>query len=675
MSKRQQNDRGLPVTPGEVPNYRAIVRATDAYCWEFRREVARRRRERERRLASIAAAPDAQDAFASFAAGVRRGLLKALGRFEPRAGRIPPVLRRTSPVTAGGRGLVVRRYGMPGAARRGGDLGLLEVRPRAGEPQPLLLLLGDVCAHVQGGESAETVASRWGYRFAEAGYAVVIPELLSLRDLSATRNKALLLEGTCTLGELVDDAERVLDAALRLPGLDGRRAWAGGSGLGGLTVLALAALDRRVCGVLSADAPRDGDLDSSEAFTIPNACRLVDMAQVVAATAPAPVALLEAGAAAWGNVPASLAWVDASAKGSRRACGAAASYLRLSARGYSGRALQKLIDWMDAQERPTAEDHRPARLPRRRRGGKKLTIASSATLRAWQQTRRPLRRAFFRALGQPERHKPVNVCHIARDELEDCVREELDVWSSEHTAAKVVFLRPREAEGPTPTVLCLPGSSSHAGRVEARYAHEVVARGWNAVVVDCRARIYRHYPGIREGRVLIGLSVYDQLCVVDYLVTRHDVDAKRIGVMGLSQGGIHSWMLAALDERIAAAAPVCGIASYRSLIEDVRDEGYDRSFLSFLDSHSYYYYLPGILRVAEQADLIGLLAPRPLTILGATHDHVFPERGIREVYDKLKRLYELYDARENLSIYLYNGPHSMPPRLRCKAYRFFEKHL
>ena len=62
-------------------------------------------------------------------------------------------------------------------------------------------------------------------------------------------------------------------------------------------------------------------------------------------------------------------------------------------------------------------------------------------------------------------------------------------------------------------------------------------------------------------------------------------------------------------------------------------------------------------------------------ILGATHDHVFPERGIREIYRDLTHLYGLYDAREKLSIYLYNGRHSMPPLLRRKAYRFFEKHL
>ena len=145
--------------------------------------------------------------------------------------------------------------------------------------------------------------------------------------------------------------------------------------------------------------------------------------------------------------------------------------------------------------------------------------------------------------------------------------------------------------------------------------------------------------------------------------------------MGVSQGGTHTWMLAALDERIAAAAPVCGVCTYRGLMEDFRDAAYDRADLSFLDSHSIYYYIPGVLRFAEQGDLLGLIAPRPLAILGATHDNCFPERGVRRVYRDLRHLYGLYGARRNLSMHLFDGPHSMPPMLREKAYRLFKKHL
>ena len=40
--------------------------------------------------------------------------------------------------------------------------------------------------------------------------------------------------------------------------------------------------------------------------------------------------------------------------------------------------------------------------------------------------------------------------------------------------------------------------------------------------------------------------------LVDYLATRDDVDARRIGLTGISKGGIETYFTAAVDKRIAA---------------------------------------------------------------------------------------------------------------------------
>ena len=54
-------------------------------------------------------------------------------------------------------------------------------------------------------------------------------------------------------------------------------------------------------------------------------------------------------------------------------------------------------------------------------------------------------------------------------------------------------------------------------------------------------------------------SVWDIVILLDYLETRPDVDSARIGITGVSLGGMHSWLAAALDERIAVAAPMIGV--------------------------------------------------------------------------------------------------------------------
>ena len=49
------------------------------------------------------------------------------------------------------------------------------------------------------------------------------------------------------------------------------------------------------------------------------------------------------------------------------------------------------------------------------------------------------------------------------------------------------------------------------------------------------------------------------MILLDYLESRPDVDAARIGMTGLSLGGMHTWLAAALDDRVAVAAPMIGV--------------------------------------------------------------------------------------------------------------------
>src|SRR5207302_7905928 len=59
-----------------------------------------------------------------------------------------------------------------------------------------------------------------------------------------------------------------------------------------------------------------------------------------------------------------------------------------------------------------------------------------------------------------------------------------------------------------------------------------------------------------------GVMFWDDIRTVDYLLTRPEVDPKRIGCVGLSVGGLRAWHLAALDERIKAAVIVGWMASF-----------------------------------------------------------------------------------------------------------------
>jgi len=88
-----------------------------------------------------------------------------------------------------------------------------------------------------------------------------------------------------------------------------------------------------------------------------------------------------------------------------------------------------------------------------------------------------------------------------------------------------------------------------------------------------------------RGRVMWGMMVYDSLRALDYRAGRSDVDASRIGTLGMSMGSTMAWWLAALDERIKVCVDICCLTDFDALI-DARG----------LDGHGIYYYVPSLLK-------------------------------------------------------------------------------
>lgn len=68
-------------------------------------------------------------------------------------------------------------------------------------------------------------------------------------------------------------------------------------------------------------------------------------------------------------------------------------------------------------------------------------------------------------------------------------------------------------------------------------------------------------------------NVRDLCALLDYLTSRPDVDASRIGMTGVSLGGMHTWLCAALDRRVAAAAPMIGVQGFGWAVEHDHFQG------------------------------------------------------------------------------------------------------
>src|SRR5690606_25921936 len=93
------------------------------------------------------------------------------------------------------------------------------------------------------------------------------------------------------------------------------------------------------------------------------------------------------------------------------------------------------------------------------------------------------------------------------------------------------------------------------------------------------------YAGVQTvltGTSLAGFFMHDGVHAIDYLETRKEVDAKRIGITGRSGGGTQSALIAAFDERIYAAAPECYITSFKRLLQSIGPQDAEQNPYNFI---------------------------------------------------------------------------------------------
>jgi len=159
------------------------------------------------------------------------------------------------------------------------------------------------------------------------------------------------------------------------------------------------------------------------------------------------------------------------------------------------------------------------------------------------------------------------------------------------------------------------------------------------------------------GGSVIGIRVRDARRLVDYLETRPDCDTARLGAMGISGGGMHTFFSTAIDTRIRAAV----ISGYYSTFRD--------SILAM--HHCACNFVPGLARFGEMYDLAGLLAPRPLLVEAGDHDPIFPVDAVQRSVERADEVYAVFDAGPVETDY-FEGRHRISGR---RAYDFLVEQL
>ncbi len=302
----------------------------------------------------------------------------------------------------------------------------------------------------------------------------------------------------------------------------------------------------------------------------------------------------------------------------------------------------------------------------------------------WLAGQKESRRQLAEMLGlDPE--PPRGDLHATKTgefEHEGIVVENLHYQSLPGLYVTANFYRPKEVTGPLPTVLYLCG---HSDKVKdkisygnkAGYEHHGVwyaKNGFTCLIIDTvqlgEIRGAHHgthrmdrWDWISRGYTPAGVEAWAGIRGIDYLVTRPEVDGKKIGVTGRSGGGAYSWWVAALDERVACAAPTAGITTLRDHV--VHKCVYGHCDCMFMVNGYQWDYD----RVAS------LFAPRPLLIANTDKDPIFPVDGVFDIFRRTRAVYGMLDADKNLGLHVAEGPHKDVQPLNTGEFHWMLRHL
>ena len=285
-----------------------------------------------------------------------------------------------------------------------------------------------------------------------------------------------------------------------------------------------------------------------------------------------------------------------------------------------------------------------------------------------EQTRAALRRMLWHDMPWPDRPPRATVTN--RQDYAGYTVENLVLETIPGVFLTANLYLPRGAAKPVPVLLYQCGHASKT--LFRRHGAWFAANGMAMLVMDniemgeiefTHHGVYSNawFHWYSRGFSPLAVELLNARRAIDYLVTRPDLDASRIGATGRSGGGMTTFFLAALDDRIAASAPVSGTLSTTGWIEQRLSAAHcDCQYP--VNSHGLLY-----------SEIGALIAPRVQLLVNADADRGFPMNAFTEMVDKIGEIYRLYEKSDALRTAVAPGGHADTEAIRLPVYSFFLK--
>ena len=166
-----------------------------------------------------------------------------------------------------------------------------------------------------------------------------------------------------------------------------------------------------------------------------------------------------------------------------------------------------------------------------------------------------------------------------------------------------------------------------------------------------------------DGKSMAWKNILDMRRGIDYLCSRPEVDAARIGCYGHSMGSTHTWLVGPWEPRLKCLVGNCCLPTYKAI---------HRTHIL----HCFPNFVPGWFQHGDTPDIAGLIAPRPLLLNFGVDDGGSPIEEIREAMPRIAAAYRAAGKPDNFSFFIQDGVgHVLSPEMWEKTAAWFGQHL